>query len=273
MRACHHGPMKQGQAPAPIPAAPPAPAPAPAPAPPPPPAPTPAAPSAPTPAARPAPAVDRGFHWRGAIRTRRAVVTTTLAIGGLVVSSRYGGVLGAPGVQYHSAYRLVAGVSAIVFLVFALIAVRGATDDLLKLLPHSFGDRRTVPLRVISLLSGYALVILGALSLLQVPWSKLILGGAVTGVILGVAAQPVLGNIFAGLVLLVARPFTVGDRVSVQSGPLGGRIEGKVTDMTLIFVELLTGEGPMLLPNSAVLGAAIGPARPPAQTPDAAQTP
>ncbi|MEZ0092963.1 mechanosensitive ion channel family protein [Streptacidiphilus sp. EB129] len=198
-------------------------------------------------------------RWRGAIRTRRAIVTTTLAVAGLVISSTYGGLLGEPGAHNHLVYRLIAGVSAIVFLVFALIAVRGATDDLLRLLPHRFGDARTAPLRVICLLSGYALVILGALSLLQVPWSRLILGGALTGVILGIAAQPVLGNIFAGLVLLVARPFTVGEEISVQSGPLGGRIYGEVTDMTLIFVELRTSEGPMLLPNTAVLSAAIGP--------------
>jgi small-conductance mechanosensitive channel len=200
-----------------------------------------------------------GIQWRGAIRTRRAVITTTLAIAGLAVSSNYGGLLGEPGTHNHLVYRLIAAASAVVFLVFALIAVRGATDDLLKLLPHRFGDTRTVPLRVISLLTGYALVILGALSLLQVPWSRLILGGALTGVILGIAAQPVLGNIFAGLVLLVARPFTVGDAITVQSGPLGGRFQGEVTDMTLIFVDLRTPEGDVLLPNSAVLGAAIGP--------------
>ncbi|MFD7019173.1 mechanosensitive ion channel domain-containing protein [Streptomyces sp. NPDC059928] len=112
---------------------------------------------------------------------------------------------------------------------------------------------------MICLLSGYALVILGALSLVRVPWEKLLVGGALTGVVLGIAAQPVLGNIFAGLVLLVAHPFTIGEKTSVQSGPLGGRIEGEVTDMTLLFIELHTSDGKMLLPNNAVLGAAIGP--------------
>jgi hypothetical protein len=154
----------------------------------------------------------------------------------------------------------VAGGSALVFLVFALIAVRGATDDLLTLVPNRFGDTRVTTLRVLCLLSGYAMVVLGALSLLHVPWSRLILGGALTGVIVGIAAQPVLGNIFAGLVLLTARPFHIGQDVTIQAGALGGRIQGHVTDMTLLFVQLRTAEGTTLLPNAAVLSSAISPA-------------
>ena len=158
-------------------------------------------------------------RWHGAIRTRRAIVITVLAIGGLVLSTKYGGLLGDASDRLHLTDRLIAAAGACVFLVFALIAVRGATHDLLQLLPHGFGDARMAALRVICLLTGYALVILGTLSLLHVPWSRLILGGALTGVFLGIAAQPVLGNIFAGLVLLVARPFTVGEKVSVSPAP------------------------------------------------------
>ena len=198
------------------------------------------------------------------IRTRKAVVTTTLALAGLFVSTYYGGLLGAPGAHHSVADRAVAGGSALVFLVFALIAVRGATDDLVALVPVRFGDSRVTTLRLLCLLAGYAMVVLGALSLLHVPWSRLILGGALTGVIVGIAAQPVLGNIFAGLVLLTSRPFHVGQDVAVQAGALGGRITGHVTDMTLLFVELRTAEGKVLLPNSAVLNSAISPMGDPA---------
>ncbi|MFC1402016.1 mechanosensitive ion channel family protein [Streptacidiphilus cavernicola] len=196
---------------------------------------------------------------RGVIRTRKAVVTTTMALAGLAVSTYYGGVLGDQSSHHSLADRTIAAASALVFLVFALIAVRGATQDLVALVPQSFGDSRVTTLRMLCLLTGYALVVLGALSLLHVPWSRLILGGALTGVIVGIAAQPVLGNIFAGLVLLTARPFHVGQDVTIQSGALGGRIQGHVTDMTLLFVQLRTPEGPVLLPNNAVLSAAIAP--------------
>ena len=202
------------------------------------------------------------------IQVRKAVLTTTLALAGLIVSTYYGGLLGGPGSHHRVADRVVAVLSALLFLVFALIAVRGATDDLLALVPNRFGDTRVTTLRMLCLLSGYAMVVLGALSLLHVPWSRLILGGALTGVIVGIAAQPVLGNIFAGLVLLTARPFHVGQDVTIQAGALGGRIQGHVTDMTLLFVQLRTAEGTTLLPNAAVLAAAISPADTPAPAPE-----
>jgi small-conductance mechanosensitive channel len=210
----------------------------------------------------------RPVRWHGAIRTRKALVTTTMALAGLGVSTYYGGVLGDASSHHSLANRTAAAVSALVFLVFALIAVRGATQDLVALVPQRFGDTRVTTLRMLCLLSGYALVVLGALSLLHVPWSRLILGGALTGVIVGIAAQPVLGNIFAGLVLLTARPFHVGQDVTIQSGALGGRIQGHVTDMTLLFVQLHTEDGAVLLPNNAVLSAAISPAPVPLQKPE-----
>src|SRR3954452_11289417 len=44
--------------------------------------------------------------------------------------------------------------------------------------------------------------------------------GAVTAIIAGLAAQQTLGNLFAGLVLLSARPFRVGDRVKLLGSGL-----------------------------------------------------
>ena len=49
---------------------------------------------------------------------------------------------------------------------------------------------------------GYLAVLLVALDLFEVPVGHLLVGGAVTGVVVGIAAQQSLGNLFAGLVLL-----------------------------------------------------------------------
>jgi small-conductance mechanosensitive channel len=103
-------------------------------------------------------------------------------------------------------------------------------------------------------------VVLCALSLLHVPVEHLLLGGVLTGVILGIAAQQVLANVFAGIMLLFARPFAIGEELTIRSGALGGPIIGRVTGMTLTYVSIVTKAGPVLLPNSAVLAAAVGPA-------------
>ncbi|HWG23708.1 mechanosensitive ion channel domain-containing protein, partial [Actinospica sp.] len=126
--------------------------------------------------------------------------------------------------------------------------------------PGRLGDARAGTFRLLCLLFGYTLTVLCALSLLHVSVTHLLLGGVLTGVILGIAAQQVLANVFAGVMLLFARPFAVGDELQIRSGALGGPIVGRVTGMTLTYVRVLTKVGPVLVPNAAVLAAAVGPA-------------
>jgi small conductance mechanosensitive channel len=87
----------------------------------------------------------------------------------------------------------------------------------------------------------------------------LAVGGAFTAVILGIAAQNTLGNLFAGLLLLSARPFRVGDRVRFQAGGVGGRIEGVVNSLGLLYVTLSQGAEKLLVPNNVAISAAVMP--------------
>jgi len=98
-----------------------------------------------------------------------------------------------------------------------------------------------------------------ALQVAGVQARTLAVGGAVTAVIVGLAAQQTLGNLIAGLVLLSARPFRVGEQVRLLSGPLGGQIEGVVSSLGLLYTTLATGgeSESVQVPNSAVLAAAV----------------
>src|SRR5947209_15707372 len=90
--------------------------------------------------------------------------------------------------------------------------------------------------------------------------AALVAGSAFTAVILGLAAQQTLGNLIAGLVLLGARPFRVGERVRLQAGALGGRIEGVVSSLGLLYTTLaLGGDDHIMVPNNLVLNASIVP--------------
>ena len=51
------------------------------------------------------------------------------------------------------------------------------------------------------------------------------MGGAITAVILGLAAQQTVGTLIAGTVLLSARPFRVGDRIRAHAGGVAGTVE------------------------------------------------
>src|SRR4051812_24750613 len=91
----------------------------------------------------------------------------------------------------------------------------------------------------------------------------LAVGGAVTAIVIGLAAQSTLGNLFAGLLLLSVQPFRVGDRVRFQAGNLAGQLEGTVSQLGLLYVTLTHGEDVILVPNNTVVTAAIVPLREP----------
>ena len=91
----------------------------------------------------------------------------------------------------------------------------------------------------------------------------LLVGGAFTAVILGLAAQQTLGNLIAGTVLLSARPFRVGERVRLQGGPIAGQIEGTVSSLGLLYTTFSTGDDSIMVPNSVVLNVAVLPLREP----------
>src|SRR3954463_1822231 len=82
---------------------------------------------------------------------------------------------------------------------------------------------------------------------------ELAVGGAFTAVVLGLAAQQTFGNLFAGTVLLSARPFRVGDRVRFQGGPLAGRIEGTVSSLGLLYTVLSDGGDAAMVAHSGVV--------------------
>jgi small conductance mechanosensitive channel len=91
----------------------------------------------------------------------------------------------------------------------------------------------------------------------------LLAGSAFTAVILGLAAQQTLGNLIAGMVLLSARPFRVGERVRLQAGAVGGVVEGVVSSLGLLYTILARGDDRIMIPNSVVLAAAVVPLREP----------
>ena len=91
----------------------------------------------------------------------------------------------------------------------------------------------------------------------------LAVSGAIVAVVFGLAAQQTLGNLIAGVVLISARPFRVGDRVRLQSGGLAGEIEGIVASLGLLYTTFARGEDSIMVPNNIVLASAVVPLREP----------
>ena len=109
-----------------------------------------------------------------------------------------------------------------------------------------------------------AITLLVALSVAGLNPQTLAVGGAFTAVILGLAAQQTLGNVIAGMVLLSARPFRVGERIRLQAGAVGGSVEGIVSALGLLYTTLTRGYDKLMIPNIVVLAAVVVPLKEPA---------
>ena len=148
---------------------------------------------------------------------------------------------------------------AIAFFLFGTAAVFGLSGQVRTWIRPVIGAAHAGVARYALVLAGIFTTLVIALNLASVPVGQLVLGGAVTGVLLGIAAQQSLANLFAGMVLLFARPFRVGDRVRLRAGALFGILEGTVTDISITYVRLETAEGVLFVPNSQALAAVVGP--------------
>src|SRR3954453_19315455 len=91
----------------------------------------------------------------------------------------------------------------------------------------------------------------------------LAVGGGFTAVVVGLAAQQVLGNLLAGLVLITNRPFRVGERVRLQAGVLAGQLDGVVGQLGLFYTTLVSGADRILVPNGVLFQTAVTPLREP----------
>ena len=122
-------------------------------------------------------------------------------------------------------WRLVVEIAPpLVFLSLAIPCVRATAHEFDEMARRRGGRGAASSIRVITTMVGYVVVLFLALGLTDYPLGHLLLGGAILGVILGIAAQQSLGNVFAGLVLLAARPFTVGNTHPGQIRRTGRRV-------------------------------------------------
>jgi small conductance mechanosensitive channel len=112
-------------------------------------------------------------------------------------------------------------------------------------------------------LSTMLVVVVIALRIAGLGPRTLALGGAVTAVVVGLAAQQTLGNVISGSVLASAQPFRVGEHVRLQGGGLAGTVEGTVSSLGLLYTILQRGADEIMVPNSVVMNVAIVPLREP----------
>jgi small conductance mechanosensitive channel len=92
-----------------------------------------------------------------------------------------------------------------------------------------------------------------ALSQLGISLGPLLAGLGVAGFIVGFALQDTLSNFASGLMILLYRPYDVGDLIEVSGG-----VFGKVDKMSLVSTSILTLDNQMIvIPNNKIWGDVI----------------
>ncbi|MBV9418013.1 MAG: mechanosensitive ion channel family protein [Solirubrobacterales bacterium] len=207
---------------------------------------------------------------------RRAAIELALFIAVIVVYDNYQGWFGTAsksgaGTSHSGAAPTVSPTVHTVVQIAAVVALLalgwGIAKDIGRIAGPTFfrrmdpGTAGTVGFLVRLVTVG--IVVLVVLGVAGVSATSIVAGSAFTAVILGLAAQQTLGNLFAGMVLLTARPFRVGERVRLQAGAVGGQLEGVVSSLGLLYTTLARGEDRVQVPNNVVLAAAVVPLREP----------
>jgi small-conductance mechanosensitive channel len=196
-------------------------------------------------------------HVRAKARPWRSLIALMLALAASVIAALQN--LQNFSEPHHDTAKIITAICGGGFCLFAAGALIGFSSWTRRVLEPRVGSSHAAVVRYSSLLIGSVVIFVVTLDLLRIGVGKLIVGGALTAVLLGIAGQQSMANLFAGIVLLMSRPFNVGERIRVRSGAMGGVMEGTVTEIGLTYVRLDTGDGVLALPNSQVLAAAVGP--------------
>ena len=94
--------------------------------------------------------------------------------------------------------------------------------------------------RIIFVLFG----VVTALGTIGINVSALVAGLGLTGFALGFAFKDTISNILSGVLILLYRPFNIGDKIKVAG------FEGEVLSVDLRYTKLDSEEGTVLIPNS-----------------------
>lgn len=180
------------------------------------------------------------------------VVALLVAVAALVVGTEVGKI-------HSTATHLVilAWTCALVLLFSGSLAIRMLTTSVGKFITQRSYPAAGAIVRLVATGVGAIILLLSLFGVLGVSLEHLLIGAGVAGVIIGIAAQQSLANIFAALVLLFARPFVVGEKIRIRSGTLGV-LDVEVLGIGLTYVTVRTETGVLKIPNSAMLASGIG---------------
>ncbi len=150
---------------------------------------------------------------------------------------------------YALAPRLLIGL--VILLVFILLAVffqflAGRLGRKCKL-PEEVGTLLQQTVKALFIIIG----IITALGTIGINISAMVAALGLSGFALGFALRDTVSNVTSGVLLLVYRPFSIGDRIGVMA------FEGEVVEIDLRYTTILMEAKKVLIPNSTMFNTPV----------------
>lgn len=148
---------------------------------------------------------------------------------------------------------------AIVVLILGLIVTRVSVKLVSKGLDkvkaskkNSLDDTVVKFVKQVVKIALYILLATIVLSILGIPSSSIVAVIGTAGVAIGLALQGSLSNVAGGFVLMMTKPFKIGDYIAVSG------VEGTVEQISILHTQLVTGSNQaVFIPNGTAVGATI----------------
>ncbi|MCY0874555.1 MAG: mechanosensitive ion channel family protein [Acidianus infernus] len=164
---------------------------------------------------------------------------------------------------------------ATIWFVGAVLIAYLISEIVKNRLGNFIGASNATSIAFITRLLGYIIAFIGFFLLVHISIGAALAAGGFAGLVLGLASQTVLSNIFGGIMLLFSRPYKVGDRITISTWQYGliaptyppkffsndfliPGYTGVVTDISLLYTTIYTDDKvPVKIPNSIMVQAAI----------------
>lgn len=137
-------------------------------------------------------------------------------------------------------------------IIWWLLGARTLSEVLGALLDRRIGHNGRLLKDVVGALTFLAAVVAAAGYVIELPVKGLLATSGALAIIVGLALQSTLSDLFSGIVLNATKPYQVDDQVAIDGA------EGKVLDINWRATQLLTGTGALaVIPNSVAAKAKI----------------
>jgi small-conductance mechanosensitive channel len=114
------------------------------------------------------------------------------------------------------------------------------------------GPQLATIFQLFMMLIAIVITLFTVLDIFQVSATALLLGGGIITLVIGLIVSNLIGNTFAGTMILISNAFKVGDNVLVNNVP------GRIEEITTMFTRIRNDMGGMIvIPNTALISGSI----------------